>query len=175
MNEKLGIDLDVRFLNRLRGMRIKMFLSAALLSVIFFGAASLRAADAAGPTVEQQLTKMENDWADSYVRRDPSFVERITTDDFMFVGPDGSVSNKADYIKAITGDTTFTTFKINSLKVRTYGDTAVVIGNATISAKTKGEDESGDYSFTDIFVKQKGEWKAASGQATQVAKDQATE
>lgn len=78
-------------------------------------------------------------------------------------------------MKAITGDTTFTSFKINSLKVRTYGDTAVVIGTATISAKTKGEEENGDYTFTDVFVKQKGEWRAASGQATQVAKDEATE
>jgi ketosteroid isomerase-like protein len=59
--------------------------------------------------------------------------------------------------------------------VRTFGETAVVIGVATVTATTKGEDESGDYTFTDVFVKQKGEWKAASGQATQVAKDQATE
>jgi ketosteroid isomerase-like protein len=156
-------------------MKFKMLLSGAGLSAVLCSAVSLLAADPATATVEQQLTKMENDWADSYVKRDPSFAERITTDDFMFVGPDGSVSNKADYLKAITGDTTFTTFKINSLKVRTYGDTAVVIGTASISAKTKGEDESGDYCFTDVFVKQKGEWKAASGQATQVAKDQATE
>ena len=88
---------------------------------------------------------------------------------------DAAGVNRADYVKGVTGDTTFTAFKITTLKVRTYGDTAVVIGIATIAAKIKGEDESGDYSFTDVFVKQKGEWKAASGQATPVAKDQATE
>jgi len=38
-----------------------------------------------------------------------------------------------------------------------------------------GEDESGQYSFIDVFVKQKGEWKAVSGQVTPVAKDEATE
>lgn len=156
-------------------MKTKVLWSAALLSAVLLGIVPIRAADPAGASVEQQLTKMENDWAGSYVKRDPSFAEKNTTDDFMFVGPDGNIVNKADYVKAITGDTTFTSFKINSLKVRTYGDSAVVIGTATITAKTKGEDESGDYSFTDVFVKQKGEWKAASGQATQVAKDQATE
>jgi ketosteroid isomerase-like protein len=156
-------------------MRTKVLWSVAVLGAVCFSLVSVRAADPAGASVEQQLTKMENDWADSYVKRDPSFAQKNTTDDFMFVGPDGNVVNKADYVKAITGDMTFTAFKINSLKVRSYGDTAIVIGLATISAKTKGEDESGDYSFTDVFVKQNGAWKAASGQATQVAKDQATE
>jgi ketosteroid isomerase-like protein len=156
-------------------MRTKVFWSAAMLSAILLGVVSIRTVDAVGATVEVQLTKMENDWADSYVKRDPSFVQKITTDDFMFVGPDGNIVNKADYVKGVTGDTTFTAFKITSLKVRVYGDTAVVIGIATITAKTKGEDESGDYSFTDVFVKQKDEWKAASGQVTPVAKDQATE
>jgi len=156
-------------------MRTKVFLGAAVLGAVLLSLVPVRAADPAGASVEQQLTKMENDWADSYVKRDPSFVEKNTTDDFMFVGPEGNAVNKVDYVKAITGDTTFTSFKINSLKVRTYGDTAVVIGTATITAETKGENESGDYCFTDVFVKQKGEWKAASGQATQVAKDQATE
>ena len=156
-------------------MRTKVFWSAAMLGAILLSVVLVRTVDAAGATVEEQLTKMENDWADSYVKRDPSFVQKITTDDFMFVGPDGNIVNRADYVKSVTGDTTFTAFKITSLKVRTYGDTAVVIGIATIEAKIKGEDESGDYSFTDVFVKQKGEWKAASGQATPVAKDQAIE
>jgi ketosteroid isomerase-like protein len=156
-------------------MKTKMFWSAAILSAAVLGAVSVGAADPPGTSVEQQLTKIENDWADSYVKRDASYVEKMTTDDFMFVGPDGNIVNKADYVKAMTGDTVFTAFKLNSLKVRSYGDTAVVIGLVSITAKTKGEDESGEYSFTDVFVKQKGEWKAASGQATQVAKDQATE
>jgi ketosteroid isomerase-like protein len=156
-------------------MKTKMFWSAAVLGAVVLGAISVCAADPPGTSVEQQLTKIENDWADSYVKRDPSFAEKMMTDDFMFVGPDGNIVNKADYVKALTGETVFTAFKINSLKVRSYGDAAVVIGLASITAKTKGEDESGEYSFTDVFVKQKGEWKAASGQATQVAKDQATE
>jgi ketosteroid isomerase-like protein len=156
-------------------MRPKCFLVTLYLGALTLSGSNLGAADPAAASVEQQLTKMENDWADSYVKRDPSFAQKNTTDDFMFVGPDGNVVNKADYVKAITGDTTFTAFKITNLKVRSYGDTAVVIGLATISAETKGENESGDYSFTDVFVKQNGVWKAASGQATQVAKDQATE
>lgn len=162
-------------LNGLRPMKAKLWLVAPFFGALLLASDSVRAADPARASDEQQLTKIENDWADSYVKRDSSFVQRIAADDFSFIGPDGNMVNKADYVKSLTGDTVFTGFKIDNLKIRTYGDAAIVIGLATISAKTKGEDESGQYSFTDVFVKQKGEWKAVSGQVTPVAKDEATE
>jgi ketosteroid isomerase-like protein len=128
--------------------------------------ASIRAADPSAD--EQQLRKLEQDWAESYVKRDPSFAQKNMTDDFTFIGPEGNMVNKADYIKGVTGPISFTQFKIDDLRIRTYGDTAVVLGLATITAKTGEKDESGQYSFTDVFVKQKNEWKAASGQVTAV-------
>jgi len=127
----------------------------------------------AGPNTEAQLTKIEHNWADAYVKHDPSFVQRLTTDDFIFVGPDGNSMGKADYVKGMTGDTVFTAFDVGDLKIRTYGDVAIVMGTATISARTKDKDESGKYAFTDIFVKTAGEWKAVAGQANAVKQPEA--
>ena len=140
-------------------MKTKLFLLALLVlpRVIF-----------AGPNTEAQLTKIEHNWADAYVKRDPAFVQRLTTDDFTFIGPDGNSVGKADYVKGISGPTTFTAFDIGELKIRTYGDVAVVSGIASITAKTGEKDESGKYAFTDVFVKKAGEWKAVAGQATAV-------
>lgn len=152
-------------------MKTKLSLIAASL----FASAAAWAADPAGATDEQQLKKIEQDWADAYVKRDSSFVERITVDDFAFIGPAGDIVNKAEYVKSITGDTVFTAFKLEDVKVRVYGDAAVVLGIANVSAKTKGEEENGKYSFTDVFVKQKGEWKAVSGHVTPVARDHDTD
>lgn len=146
-------------------MTAKAFLAAAGLATVL-SASTVRAADAAAD--EQQLRKLEQDWAESYVKRDPAFAQKNTTDDFTFIGPEGNMMNKADYIKGVTGPTTFTQFKIDDLKIKMYGDTAVVLGQATITAKTGEKDESGLYAFTDVFVRQKNEWKAASGQATAV-------
>ena len=156
-------------------MKAKLLSIAPIFSALLLASGGVCATDPARASDEQQLTKIENDWADSYVKRDPSFVQRITADDFTFIGPNGNMVNKADYVKSITGDTVFAGFKIDDLKIRVYGDAAIVIGLTTITAKTKGEDESGQYSFIDVFVKQTGEWKAVSGQVTPVAKDEATE
>jgi ketosteroid isomerase-like protein len=152
-------------------MNAKLSLVAALL----LASSGVWAADSSPGADEQQLKKIEQNWADAYVKRDSAVVQRIVADDFAFIGPDGNMVNKAEYVKSISGDTVFTVFKLDDLKVRVYGDAAVVNGLATITAKTKGEDESGKYSFTDVFVKQKGEWKAVSGHVTPVAKDEATE
>ena len=129
----------------------------------------------ASPGDAEQLRKIEQDWADAYVKRDTSFAQTVTSDDFAFVGPDGNVVKKDDYIKSMTGDTIFAEFRLENLNVRIYGDAAVVIGTCAIKAQAKEEDESGKFSFTDVFVKQKGEWKAVSGQVTPVAQDAATE
>ncbi|MGH8102741.1 MAG: nuclear transport factor 2 family protein [Chthoniobacterales bacterium] len=139
-----------------------------LLALPIFALPKLICAAPAAPNAETQLTKVEHDWADAYVKRDPSFVQRLTADNFIFIGPDGNSVGKADYVKGITAPTIFTAFEIGDLKVRTVGDVAVVTGTATITAKTGDKDESGKYAFTDVFAKKAGEWKAISGQATPV-------
>ena len=150
----------------------------AILVVAFAGAMSILSAldrASASPADEEQLRKIEQDWADAYVKRDTAFAQKITADDFAFVGPDGNIVKKDEYVKSMTGDTIFAEFKLENLNVRIYGDTAVAIGTCAIKAQAKEEDESGKFSFTDVFVKQKGEWKAVSGQVTPVAQDAATE
>jgi ketosteroid isomerase-like protein len=142
-------------------MRTNVLLFATVAAAVFASPSGFAAS-----AEEQQLTKIEQDWGEAYVKRDTAFARRITSEDFVFVGPDGNMVNKADYVTSIAGDTVFTGFKIDDLKIRTYGDAAVVIGTATITAKTMGKDESGKYSFTDVFVKQGGEWKAVSGHVT---------
>ena len=140
----------------------------ALTAAMLFPGTVLQAAGSSPD--EQQIRKIEQEWGDSYVKRDPAVSQKILADDFMFVGPDGIAVNKPDYIKAVTGLTSFTDFKINYMAVRFYNGTAVVVGRVSIVAKSLDRDESGEFAFTDTFVKQKGEWKVVSSQATAVAK-----
>ena len=67
-----------------------------------------------------------------------------------------------------SNDAMFTEFKIDDLKVRFYGDTAIVVGQGSIKAHTKTQDLSGQYVWTDTFVKMLGEWKAVASQVTPV-------
>jgi ketosteroid isomerase-like protein len=58
----------------------------------------------------------------------------------------------------------------SEMKVRLYGETAVITGQSTIRAKVKGEEVAGEYRFTDIWVKQSDRWLAVASQVTRIAK-----
>ena len=56
------------------------------------------------------------------------------------------------------------------LRVRVFGNTAVVTGSDTEKSTEGGKDTSGKYIWTDVFVKQNGKWRAVSSQITKVPK-----
>ena len=119
---------------------------------------------------EQAIVKIQHDWADARLKRQSSFPKRIEADDFTVVWFDGRIVNKEEDVKTYeSDDATFTEFKIDDLKVHFYGDTAIVVGQGSIQARTKTQDLSGKYVWTDTFVKVSGEWKAVASQVTPVS------
>ena len=108
---------------------------------------------------EQALVKIQHDWANARLKGDSSFPKRVEADDFTVGWFDGKIVNKEEDVKTYeSDDATFTKFKIDDLKVRFYGETAIVIGQGSIKAHTKTQDLSGTYVWTDTFVKMGGEW-----------------
>ena len=69
-----------------------------------------------------------------------------------------------------SGAMTFESFKLDDLKVRVIGDTAVVHGLDTEKTTYKGKDVSGQIRFTDIFVKRDGKWLCVATPASKVEK-----
>ena len=118
---------------------------------------------------EQALQKIQYEWANARLKRDRSFPQQIEADDFTVVWFDGRLVNKQEDLQTYeSGDATFTEFKIDDLKMRFYGDTAIVVGQGSIKARTKTQDLSGSYIWTDTFVKQNSVWKAVASQVTPV-------
>jgi len=118
---------------------------------------------------EQALIKIQHEWAEARLKRDSSFPQRIEADDFTVVWFNGTIVTKEEDLKSYEStDTVFTDFKIDDLKVRFYGDMAIVVGQGSIKAHTKTQDLSGKYVWTDTFVKQRGAWTAVASQVTPV-------
>jgi ketosteroid isomerase-like protein len=118
---------------------------------------------------EKALIKIQHDWADARRKRDSSFPKRIEAEDFTVVWFDGRIVNKEEDLRTYeSNNAVFSEFKIDDLKVRFYGDTAIVVGQGTIKAHTKTQDLGGKYVWTDTFVRLSGEWKAVASQVTPV-------
>ena len=146
--------------------RIALILLLALAATsLAFGQMPAKATD------EQVITKMENDWAAALVKADMAFISNIEAPEYMFSAPDGSLSNKTQSDAMISsGAVKIASFKIDDLQVRIFGDTAVVHGLETEKSSYEGKDTSGQYRFTDVFVKRNGTWKAVTTHASKVEK-----
>jgi len=126
---------------------------------------------AASSTVEQALMQIEQELTDLLIKGDPSASERYLADNFVFTAPDGTLSTKAQGIADMkSGALKIESSKIEDMKVVVHGDTAVVTYKTTDKGTYKGRDISGQYRWTDVFVKQNGKWQLVSGQGTPIQK-----
>ena len=118
---------------------------------------------------EQELIKIQYEWAEARMKGDTSYTRRLEAENCTVVWPDGSIVNKREDLKSMTGDIVFTEFKIDDLQVRFYGDTGIVVGQGKIRAhEGKQNLIGGKFVWTDTFVKQHGEWKVVASQVTPV-------
>jgi ketosteroid isomerase-like protein len=70
-----------------------------------------------------------------------------------------------------TGGSRLASFKLDDLKVRLYGDLAVVTGRNTSKGTLHGSAAQGQSRFTDVFVKRDGRWQCLASQVTPIAKE----
>jgi len=132
------------------------------------GSAAKNRADA-DQTVQDKLKQMERQRAEALMKGDAAFIERTTADDYTMITSSGQLRNKRRALGDLkSGEVKFQSADVDDLEVRVYGDTAVVTGRHTQRAQSGGTDISGQYRFTRVYVKQKGQWKAVAYQATRI-------
>jgi len=68
-----------------------------------------------------------------------------------------------------SGDAKIESETLGQVKVRVFGNTAVVMGSDDEKSSYKGKDTSGHWTWTDVFVKRSGRWQAAASQATRIS------
>ena len=113
--------------------------------------------------VEQAITQMEKDWTQAWLKKDATILERILADDWVGIDYTGKTMTKAESISELkSGVSSTLSFEFGPMKVRVYGDTAIVNGSDTEKSTTRGKDSTGHYVWTDVFVRRNGRWQAVS-------------
>jgi ketosteroid isomerase-like protein len=111
----------------------------------------------------QELITLENEWAKSVVKLDLAFMEQILADDYTWTDPEGNVHTKAEEIASIkSGQGVVTSCVSDDVKVRVYGDAAVVTGLTTQKGMVEGKEVSGQFRWTDTWVKIAGRWQCVA-------------
>lgn len=114
-----------------------------------------------------ELTLIEEQLAASWVAGDHRYHERILSDDWTVIDPTGRILTKADVLReAFSGERKITKGKIDQIKVRDFGDWAIVTGRTQMAGRYQGHKMEVTLLFTDVFARQNGEWKCIASQGT---------
>ena len=111
-------------------------------------------------SVEQAIRQLDRERIQAQIGADAVALERIYADDFIGVGPSGTVRTKAQVISDFTaGDLKFQSITTDEVQVRVYENTAVETGLSTMVGQDKGKAVPRDTRFTRVWVKQQGRWR----------------
>ena len=139
-----------------------------VLTAAVLGAASVPA-QSSDDKSKDEIVALENARNQAILRGDAAALGRMTSDDYTFITLRGEMRSKADIVKGFASGTfKYDSREISDLNVRVFGDAAVVTGRATQRGAENGKDYSGDYRFTRVYVKRKGQWSTVAPQTTRV-------
>ena len=142
-------------------MKYLLILTLALAMQVF-----IRTAEGASSAADKAtITKMEQEWPLAFVKKDTAKMLSMGTPDCWFTDSAGQIIALKRFVADVkSGVYTVQSMHIDDLKVRVYGDSAVVFGLETEKSRYKGKDASGQYRFVDTWLKRNGQWLcAASG------------
>src|SRR5512133_3270969 len=114
-------------------------------------------------SVEQAIRQVDHERIQAQIGADAVALDRIYADDFIGIGPSGTVRTKAQVIADFTsGDLKFQSITTDDVRVRVYGNTAVETGTSTMIGQDRGKAVPRDNRFTRVWIKQQGRWQLVS-------------
>jgi ketosteroid isomerase-like protein len=142
-----------------------------MLSALF--AWNLASTGSAQNNAQQELVQLERDWCTALIKKDETLLRSILSDDYTSVSSRGTPSTKAGDLADLKGSDGMTSCVDDNVKVRVYGDVAIVTAHGRRSGIYKGASfKDREIYYTDTFVKKNGRWACVASQGTLVAAQQ---
>lgn len=132
-------------------------------------ATSVRAQVTSGPEVDAVLA-YEHAACAAYLRNDAVAIDSLIADSYTLTDSKGVITTKADDLRdARDKAVAFSAFRNEDMKVRIYGNAAVVTGRTIVQGRTKdGTDVDIEVQFTDTVIFANGRWQLVAGQVARL-------
>ncbi|MGC2400667.1 MAG: nuclear transport factor 2 family protein [Acidobacteriaceae bacterium] len=118
----------------------------------------------------KEIEGLELDWRQAQLTNNVSEVDRLLADDYLGISANGTLETKADELaRRRNGSLNITHLELSDIKVRIYGDTAVVTSKADLVGKYGDRDISGRYRYTRVYSNRDGQWRIVSFEASRVS------
>jgi ketosteroid isomerase-like protein len=118
----------------------------------------------------KEIEGLELDWRNALLTNNVNAVDRLLADDYLGISANGTLETKADELsRGRSGAVHITELELSDIKVRIYGDTAVVTSKAELVGKNGDRDISGRFRYTRVYSNRDGQWKIVSFEASRIS------
>jgi hypothetical protein len=120
---------------------------------------------------EESIKALELKLAQWIVQGNWDEYEKLLASDFTRISADGKLADKKSVISEFReGPRKIIVMEPEDMHARIYGDSAILQGRVTTSVRDSGHVNTRKERFTEVFVKQDGQWQLASEQETSIGK-----
>ena len=107
---------------------------------------------------------------DAFRDGDVAYLQSFLAADFTLTDSSGDVTTRAQNLDEVRRrEPRYEVFRNHDMKVRLYGETALVNGITTVKGVAQGETFAADFQFTDTLIRRDGRWLMVASHATRLA------
>lgn len=115
--------------------------------------------------VLEELTKIENEWAEANINGDKEYLENLLADDYIGTAGDGTTQTKKEYIDTLQPEDTIKSQTFDNLELNLNGASAIITGYTDVKFKNGANRR---FQFKDTFAWRGAEWKAVASETSPV-------
>ena len=124
-----------------------------------------------GPTGgdEETLMALERTWADAVMTHDAAPLQGFLADDFTQTSETGEVRGREETIaRAASSAAVFSSGGLEDMRVRFYGDVAIVTGRFAAEGRSGDEPFTVNVRWTDTLVRRDGRWLCVASHSSTI-------
>jgi ketosteroid isomerase-like protein len=119
--------------------------------------------------VHKTIEALEMQWRNAEINNNVNEMDHLLADDYIGISANGTIETKAQELaQRRAGTVRIQSLDLSDLKVRVFGDTAVVTSRAELTGLNGQSDISGNYRYTRVYNKRLGQWKIVSFEASRM-------
>ena len=118
----------------------------------------------------RELERLESVWNQAHEHGDAAALDALWADDLEVAVPKMPVMTKDQALSFFrSGRMKFSRYTSSDIRVRVYGDAAIVTGRLQRTRQLNGQEISDDWRFTKTYVRQNAKWRVAAFHASEAA------
>lgn len=119
----------------------------------------------------REIESLEEQWRDALLKNDATVIDKITTDDFLAISSNGTLSDKQQYLKRISSRVNqFSSFELQILKVRVQPGSAIATSQAHVVGTLDARPVDAVFRYTKVYTRTPGgSWHVANFEVTRVS------